>query len=128
MRLHPLLLTCALLSVVWASSFAHNSDSSHYTNGLDLLKRSSQHYADAKSYHIKAIEERSDSNELRRSWEKQLMEAAEDSNHRYHYEGHSGWGGALRVSDGTDIWSLHINQRLYTRTAVKDWDSNVHPG
>src|SRR5215469_2612360 len=118
----PSLLRLTALSLIYATSFAHSSTPSSQISGLDLLKGASQHYADAKSYDIKAVEERTDSNELLRNWQKVIIEAAEAPNHRYHYEGRSAWGNALRVSDGMDIWTFHINQRVYTRTALKGWD------
>jgi hypothetical protein len=40
-----------------------------------LLNEVSQRYADAKSYHIEAVEERSSSSELNRDWQKTFMTA-----------------------------------------------------
>lgn len=121
----PSLLGFTALSLIYATSFAHSSTPSSQISGLDLLKRTSQHYADAKSYDIKAVEERTDSNELLRNWQKVIIEAAEAPDHRYHYEGRSAWGNALRVSDGTEIWTFHINQHVYTRTEFKSWDPDA---
>jgi hypothetical protein len=42
-------------------------------DALALLNEVSQRYADAKSYHIEAEEERNSSNELRRDWQKTLL-------------------------------------------------------
>jgi hypothetical protein len=44
-------------------------------DALGLLTELSQRYADAKSYHIEAVEERTSNNELSRSWQKLLLSA-----------------------------------------------------
>jgi hypothetical protein len=62
-------------------------------DALALLNEVSQRYADAKSYHIEAEEERNSSNELHRDWQKTLLKAIVMPGGRYRYEGRSGFGG-----------------------------------
>jgi hypothetical protein len=72
-------------------------------------------YADAKSYHIESVEERTTSNDLERNWEKTILSATESPGDRYRYEGHSGFlGGALRISDGKTVWTFHFEEKSYT--------------
>jgi thiol-disulfide isomerase/thioredoxin len=87
---------------------------------LKLLNDVAQRYAQAKSYHIEATEERTFSNELSRSWEKTLMTAVVAPGGRYRYEGRSGEGSAILVSDGTTQWAYHLHEHLYTQKAVSD--------
>ncbi len=44
-------------------------------DALSLLNEVSQRYADAKSYHIEAVEEHTSSNELQHGWQKTLLAA-----------------------------------------------------
>lgn len=84
-------------------------------DALALLTEVSQRYTDAKSYHIEATEERTSSNELQRSWQKTLMKALMMPGGRYRYEGRSGYGDAIYVSDGTTQWVYHVYEHLYTQ-------------
>ncbi|HEY4054801.1 MAG TPA: TlpA disulfide reductase family protein [Terriglobales bacterium] len=95
------------------------------SDGLDLLKRIGQHYADAKSYHLKVVEESTGSTELQRTWDKELIEAAESPGNRFYYVGRSGWGGALRISDGQTSWTFRTDELLYTKTRLDDLNPNA---
>ena len=44
-------------------------------DALTLLNEVSQRYADAKSYHLEAVEEKTESHELSRHWNKRLLTA-----------------------------------------------------
>jgi len=103
--LFVLLLTLAALQTPDAST----------KDALTLLTEVSQRYADAKSYHIEAVEEGTSSNELQHSWQKTLLTAIVMPDGRYRYEGRSGFGAAIVVSDGTAQWIYHLNDRLYTQ-------------
>lgn len=92
-------------------------------DALGLLQEVSQHYADAKAYRIEAVEERTESNELRRSWEKTLLTAVVMPGGRYRYEGRSAFGSAILVSDGTTKWTYHLHEQLYTEQSVSSTDS-----
>ena len=83
-------------------------------DALALLNEVSQRYADAKSYHIEAVEERTSTNELSRSWQKEFMTAIVMADGRYRYEGRSGFGSASLLSDGTTQWDYHSYDHLYT--------------
>ncbi len=84
-------------------------------DALALLNEVSQRYADAKSYHVEAAEERTSSTELSRHWDKTLMTAVVASDGRYRYEAKGGFGGAVLVSDGTTRWDYHPLDHLYTQ-------------
>ena len=88
-------------------------------DALALLNEVSQRYADAKSYHIEAVEERTSSNELHRNWQKTLMKAVVMPGGRYRYDGRSGFGSAMYVSDGTTQWIYHVNDHLYTQKPIE---------
>ena len=80
-----------------------------------LLNEVSQKYADAKSYHIEAVEERTISNDLTKHWDKTLMTAIVMSDGRFRYEGRSGTGISMMMFDGTTQWVYHPNDKLYTQ-------------
>jgi thiol-disulfide isomerase/thioredoxin len=84
-------------------------------DALALLTEVSQQYADAKSYHIEAVEERATNTELSRNWQKTLLTAIVMPGGRHHYEGRSSYGSATLVSDGATQWDYHPYDRLYTR-------------
>jgi thiol-disulfide isomerase/thioredoxin len=90
-------------------------------DALILLTQVSQRYADAKSYHIEAVEERTSTNELHRDWQKMLMTAIVMPDGRYRYEGRSGFGSAIVVSDGTTQWRYHMIENRYTRGASEKY-------
>jgi cytochrome c biogenesis protein CcmG, thiol:disulfide interchange protein DsbE len=127
MRLRSLLFLPVFLLTVpasWAQSAPEPN------NGLEILIRVSKHYADAKSYHIEAVEEITYSNELQRQWSKTFMNAAEDTGGRFHFEGRGGFGGAVQVSDGTSLWRYRPDEHTYTKMpeASDDPASTVYTG
>ena len=85
---------------------------------LTFLNNVTQRYVDAKSYHIEATLERASSNELSRSWQKSLLKVIVAPGGRYRYEGRSGYGSAILVSNGTTKWVYHIDEHQYTETAA----------
>ena len=87
-------------------------------DALTLLKSVCQQYAESKSYHIEAIQDRTTSNELHGSWEKELLVVFVAPNGKYRYEGRSGHGSAILVSDGETRWVYHLDEHLYTRTLL----------
>jgi outer membrane lipoprotein-sorting protein len=84
-------------------------------DALGLLNEVSQRYADVKSYHIEAIEEETSGNELQHSWQKTMLTAVVAPGGRYRYEGRSGYGAAVVVSDGATQWTYHLYDHLYTQ-------------
>jgi thiol-disulfide isomerase/thioredoxin len=82
--------------------------------GLDLLAKVSSQYKDAKSFYIESVEERTSTMEYRRDWEKTILIAVGSPENRYHYEGRSAFSNALRISDGTTIWTYHGGDQRYT--------------
>lgn len=83
-----------------------------------------QHYADAKSYRIESVEERTTSNDLERSWEKTILTAAESRVNRFHYEGRAGFGSARQVSDGKTVWTYHLDDHQYTEKPITRGESS----
>jgi len=73
-------------------------------DGLELLQKVSQHYADAKQYSIESTEERIISNDYFRQWSKTVSIAAEEPGVRSHFEGQTQFGDAVEISDGRTIW------------------------
>lgn len=96
-------------------------------SGLDILQQAGRRYAQAKSYRIEAIEESTTSSDLQRSWQKTLLTAAEEANGRYRYEGHSAFGSAARISDGTTIWTYHFEENSYTKRSISAQKLTVFP-
>lgn len=86
--------------------------------GLSILESASKQYADAKSYHIEAVREHHWNQELEGSWGKETMKAIVAPNGRYRYEGRSGGGAAVLVSDGRTQWDYHVEGRVYTEKHV----------
>jgi thiol-disulfide isomerase/thioredoxin len=86
--------------------------------GLELLSRVSKKYADAKSYFIESVEERTSSNEYRHYWSKTILTAAESPGDRFYYKGQSEMGSAVRVSDGKTVWTYRVDRNKYTAKPV----------
>ena len=108
----------ALLVFSTAFAIPEQIPSTSPSDGLDLLKRVTQRYADAKTYALAATEEMSTSGEYDESWQKTVIAAAEASEGRYYFEGHGTMGGAIRISDGKTAWKYHTDERHYTVKAV----------
>lgn len=117
-----------LLTMAAGAAFAQSAVPSSSPDALALLKRVAQHYADAKSYRIKSVEEGAYSSEFRHSSEKKVLLAAETPGNRYHYEGHGAYGGALRVTDGKNVWVYQIDERKYTEKPFSIQESTAPRG
>ena len=98
------------------------------TDGLALLQRVSQHYADAKSYRIDAVEESTTKSDYQNCWQKTTLVAAEASGNRFHYEGQSGFGGATQISDGKTVWLYHLFGKQYTMQPFVSSTENDNKG
>lgn len=95
-------------------------------DGLALLNEVGQHYANAKSYHIEAVEESTSSNEFHRDWQKSLLKAVMMPGGRYRYEGRSGFGAATYVSDGTTAWVYRAYEHRYTQKPAEGQKPKHH--
>jgi thiol-disulfide isomerase/thioredoxin len=93
-------------------------------DALALLNEVSQRYADTKSYHIEAVEERTTTSELSRGWQKTFMTAITMPGGRYRFEGRTAAGSASYVSDGTLLWDYLPDQSVYTRRPATSEDSS----
>jgi thiol-disulfide isomerase/thioredoxin len=114
-------LICIALAILGpASIFAQSLPSTTSAEGLELLKRVAQHYVDAKSYHIEAIEERTSYDEFHHDWNKTIMTAAEAPGNRFHYDGRSFDGSTVRIGNGKTVWTYRVNQKRYTQKPVGD--------
>ncbi len=88
------------------------------TDALTLLTEVSQRYADAKSYHIEAVEEETSTSELSRDWHKTFMTAVVAQGGRYRYEGRFFGGEAVLISDGVRQWAYLPQRSAYTQEPV----------
>jgi len=96
------------------------------SNGYEILERVAQRYANASSYHIRATNEYVTWNKFQRNWEKKIWDAAEGPGNRFRYEGESGYGHGIRVSDGKEVWSFHVEENAYTKTSSSRSDVAPH--
>lgn len=108
----------ALVPLLATSVAFPQSSSSTSLDALAILQQVGQRYAAAKSYHIRAIDEVTDSNDFQHNWYKTILTAAEAPGNRYHFEGLSGFGSALVVSDGATEWVYLAAVHAYTRKAA----------
>lgn len=113
--MRPQVLTYAVLTFIGtAPVFAQNLAAGTPLSGLELLKQVTTHYADAKSYDIESVEERTSSNALSHDWQKTILTAALAPGGRFHYEGHSSFGSAMKVADGKMVWIYRVDEHRYT--------------
>lgn len=113
MRYQILAIPAFVALALAATATSSNTEST--SSGLALLENVSQHYANAKAYRIEAVEERTNTNDYERCWQKTRLIATESSGNRYHYEGYSHMGGALKTSDGRSVWVYHTIEKQYTQ-------------
>jgi hypothetical protein len=83
-------------------------------DALNLLSEVGQRYADAKSYHIEAVEEETSTSDLFRDWQKTFMTAIVAPGGRYRYEGRFFAGAAVLISDGARQWDYLPQRNAYT--------------
>lgn len=78
-----------------------------------LLHQVAEKYAQAKYYHVEAVEESEYKGELFRNWQKTYTIAAVAPGNLYHFESksHMGWG--IKVSDGKTEWEYQGTQKQY---------------
>ncbi|MBB5329853.1 redoxin family protein [Tunturiibacter gelidoferens] len=79
-----------------------------------MIKQVAQQYADAKSYYIESVEERTSSTNYSHYWDKTIITAAQSSGDRFHYEGRSSSGNAMKVADGKTVWTYRADEHRYT--------------
>jgi thiol-disulfide isomerase/thioredoxin len=105
----------AVLTIISAAAvFAQTAASPTPPEGLQLLKQVAQQYADAKSYYIEAVEEQTSSTNYSHSWQKTVTTSAQSPGDRFHYEGHSSGGNAMKVADGKTVWTYRADEHRYT--------------
>lgn len=112
-----LLVSFALAIMSAAFAFAQSTAAAPSTpssDGLDLLLRVTQHYADAKSYYIEAVEERTTTREYGHSWSKTILSAAQAPGDRSYYEGRTEYGSSIKVADGKTVSRYRIDEHRYT--------------
>lgn len=97
-----------------AIAFAQPAPFTPSSDGLELLKRVAQQYADAGSYYIESVEERAFTSEYSRSWQKTILTAAETGGNRYYDEGRSNNGRSVKVADGKNVWIYRAGEHRYT--------------
>lgn len=110
----PLFVIAALTMISAGRVFAQSAPSATPPDGLELLKQVTLRYMDVKSYHLESVEERTESTEYSHSWQKTLITAAQAPGDRFHYEGHSSSGSAMKVADGKTVWIYSADEHRYT--------------
>jgi thiol-disulfide isomerase/thioredoxin len=110
----PLFVVAVLTMIGVAPVFAQSGPSPSTSEGLELLNQAAQRYTDAKSYYIESVEERTSTTEYSHSWQKTLVTAAETPGNRFHFEGHSSSGSAMKVADGKAVWTYRTDEHRYT--------------
>lgn len=118
MKLQILLVAALLVSSARAQS---------HLDPLALLTNSAKRYLGASSYRMEAVEERTSTRELQREWAKELLVAVVAPGGKYRYEGRSGRGSSILVSDGKTHWDYHIAAQMYTQTASSSGNSGNNP-
>ncbi len=111
-----LFLLCAGLA------FPRQNPKTESSRGLELLTRVARHYANASSYRIEVTEERTIDSAYLRQWTRKEMIAAEAPGGRFHFEGRSGFGSAIKVSDGKTVWKYRADRLRYTARQVSTSD------
>jgi cytochrome c biogenesis protein CcmG, thiol:disulfide interchange protein DsbE len=119
---HACFACLALGLLVVPPLFAQSGPAASQTGALALLERVSHHYAEAKSYSIKMVRERSLSNPFERSWQKVILFAVQAPGARLHYEAQGSAGKALRIADGKTEWVYHEGELRYTKKPVAESD------
>ena len=97
---------------------AQTASTTSPTDALTMLKETSQHYKDAKSYFVQATEITHTASEYEQTIERRILIAGEAPGNRYFFEGQSNFGGALKVSDGEQVWTYRIDEHRYTAQTV----------
>jgi thiol-disulfide isomerase/thioredoxin len=109
------LLVFAMLTIIGAAAaFAQTAASPTPSEGLELLQQVAHQYADAKSYYIESVEERTSNSNYSHYWEKTVITSAQSPGDRFHYEGHSSSGNAMKVADGKTVWTYRADEHRYT--------------
>jgi thiol-disulfide isomerase/thioredoxin len=96
------------------------------SDGLALLTRVTKQYADAKSYYIESVEERTTTSEYGHNWQKTILTAAESPENRFFYEGRSESGSTVTVGDGKTVWTYRLDEHRYT-VKSKEVDESTRP-
>jgi thiol-disulfide isomerase/thioredoxin len=109
-----LLLVFVLVTIGSAAAFAQPAPPASSSEGFELLKKVAQQYAEANSYYIESVEERTTTTEYSHSWQKTITTAAQAPGDRFHYEGHSSSGSAMKVADGKTAWIYSVDEQRYT--------------
>jgi thiol-disulfide isomerase/thioredoxin len=109
------LFLATLIACSSANAFPQSSPAStKYADGLTLLQRVSQHYADAKSYYIQSASQLHTIGAYDETTIKTLITVAEAPVGRSYFEAHTNSGSAIKVSDGKTIWTYHLDEHRYT--------------
>ena len=90
-----------------------------------LLGQVSKKYAEARYYHIEAVEETDLKGELFNSWDKAILVASVAPDQRYHYEARTQNGSALKISDGKTETYYNIGANEYTQGPVRESDGRL---
>ena len=122
-------LCLPLVALFFATGFTGRAQAGADSDGLELLKKVARHYADAKSYQLMSVEERTNTNDYQHLWTKTVRIAAEAPGGLYYFEGHSNLGSGIRASDGKTVWQYRPDQLRYTAKPIATNDNpDPHKG
>jgi thiol-disulfide isomerase/thioredoxin/outer membrane lipoprotein-sorting protein len=85
---------------------------------LQFLRQVGDKYANARSYWIEAVEEETSTQDLRRSWQKSFLAAAEAPGGKHLFTGRDAMGHSTFVSNGATEWHWRRSENAYTASPV----------
>jgi thiol-disulfide isomerase/thioredoxin len=112
-----LLLAAYTISVVVLPVVAQTSEQA--PDPIALLQQVAKNYAaKGDTFHIESIEESTRKNDYSNDWEKTVRTAIKGPGNLYRIEARSGYGSAIRLSDGANEWIYLVEARLYVKRPV----------
>ncbi|HWG40551.1 MAG TPA: TlpA disulfide reductase family protein [Candidatus Acidoferrales bacterium] len=114
-RSFPLLLVFSVISAAQTIPAANPKP-----DAAMLLRQISKKYAEARYYHVEAVEELETTGELSHNWQKSVLTAIMAPGNRYRFEGHTEFGWPLKISDGKTEINYNADFHEYTQQPVPD--------
>ena len=84
------------------------------------LQQIGKKYAEAKYYHVEAVQEWETKSDFSNDWYKSNFTAIVGPGNRYRFEGHTQFGWPLKISDGKTETNYHPDFREYTQQPVPE--------
>lgn len=93
-----------------------------------LLHQVGEKYAQAKYYHVEAVEESEFKAELFREWQKSYTVAAMAPGNLYHFETREQTGWVIKISDGNTEWTYQSLMKQYMKRPAESSGSEKPKG